>query len=273
MDSAGDLFIADTFNKCIREVSNGAITTVAGNEARASEETAVSPQTPKCTIPRSCRRFGWQCLYREHGEPSYPQSPKGCDYDCGGKRNRRISGDNGAAASAQLDAPFGIAVDGDNNLYIADTGNNRIRKVSNGVITTVAGGGQDFLGDNGPATHANLNQPHGIAVDAGGNLYIADTLNSRVREVSNGVITTIAGNGSVGFGGDNGPATAAALNGAYGVAVDLSGKVYIADTNNNRIRVLTPTGSLIVTSVVNAASNLIGAGLGPAQLISPSRQR
>ena len=104
-------------------------------------------------------------------------------------------------------------MDSAGNLYIADSGNNRIRKVSNGVITTVAGNGTaGFSGDNGPATSAQLNYPQGVAVDSAGNLYIADTGNNRIRKVSNGVITTVAGNGTAGFSGDNGPATSAQLH-------------------------------------------------------------
>ncbi|MEK7755192.1 MAG: hypothetical protein AAB654_24925, partial [Acidobacteriota bacterium] len=115
-----------------------------------------------------------------------------------------FSGDNGPATSAQLSNPFGVAVDAAGNLYIADKSNHRIRKVSNGVITTVAGNGTaGFSGDNRPATSVELNEPYGIAVDAAGNLYIADLGNDRIRKVSNGVITTVAGNGTAGFSGDN----------------------------------------------------------------------
>jgi hypothetical protein len=108
------------------------------------------------------------------------------------------------------------------------------------VITTVAGGGAS-LGDNGPATSASLGHPGGVAVDSVGNLYIADTYNHRIRKVSNGVITTVAGNGTAGFSGDNGPATSAELNDPSGVAVDSVGNVYVADYGNNRVRVLTPS--------------------------------
>ena len=121
-----------------------------------------------------------------------------------------FSGDNGLAAGASLNEPFGVAVDSAGNVYIADTYNNRIRKVSNGMITTVAGNGTaGFSGDNGPATSAQLSGPSGVAVDSAGNLYIADTGNNRIRKVSNGVITTVAGGGTQ--LGDNGPATSAQL--------------------------------------------------------------
>src|ERR1039458_1128087 len=145
------------------------------------------------------------------------------------------SGDNGPATSAQLNGPYGVAVDSASNLYIADSGNNRIRKVSNGVITTVAGNGTaGFSGDNGPATSAQLSGSFDVTVDSVGSLYIGDGGNNRIRKVSNGVITTVAGSGSTGpsgagFSGDNGPATSAQLQIPGGVAVDSPGNLYIAD--------------------------------------------
>ena len=150
-----------------------------------------------------------------------------------------FSGDGGPAISASLSNPSSVAVDGSGNIFIADS--NRIRQVSatTGVITTVAGnGGYGYSGDGGPATSASLSGTNGVAVDGSGNLFIADTGNNRVRKVSadTGVITTVAGNGSYGFGGDGGPATSASLSGANGVAVDGSGNIYIADFVNARIR-------------------------------------
>ena len=154
-----------------------------------------------------------------------------------GNGTQGYSGDNGPATNAQLNGPAGVAVDSAGNLYIADPGNNRIRKVSNGVITTVAGNGTPgFSGDNGPATSAQLYWPRGLAVDSAGNLYIADTANNRIRKISNGVIATVAGNGTEGFSGDNGPATSAQLYLPYSIAVDSAGNLYIADPENNRIR-------------------------------------
>jgi uncharacterized protein (TIGR03437 family) len=197
-----------------------------------------------------------------------------------GNGTRGFSGDNGPATSAQLYGPCGVAVDAAGNLYIADTYNQRIRKVSNGVITTVAGNGTyGFSGDNGPATSAQLKNPWGIALDSAGNLYIADTSSQRIRKVSNGVIATVAGNGTPGFSGDNGPATSAQLYGPTGVAVDSAGNVYIADYFNNRIRVLTPPLPTI-KGVTNAASygtgavspgelvTIFGTGIGPATAAS-----
>ena len=135
-----------------------------------------------------------------------------------------------------------MAVDGAGNLYIADTNNRRIRKVdTSGVITTVAGTGErGFSGEGGQAVEAQLSSPYGVAVDGAGNLYIADAGNNRIRKVdSSGLITTIAGTGERGFGGDGGPATAALLNNPTGVTLDSAGNLFVADTGNHRIRVLT----------------------------------
>ena len=125
---------------------------------------------------------------------------------------RGYGGDGGPATQAQLAHPFGIEVDGDGNVYIADTENGRIRKVdaATGIISTIAGtGNQDDGGDGGPATQAQLDGPHGVAFDAAGNLYIADAWSKRIRKVdaATGTISTIAGTGERGYGGDGGPAT------------------------------------------------------------------
>ena len=163
------------------------------------------------------------------------------------------SGDNGKATSATLNFPESVAVDAEGNIYIADGGSNRIRMVtkSTGVITTVAGTGtRCYRGDNGLATIANIDHPGGIAVDASGNVYIADTYNNRIRMVTKStcVITTVAGStGAENYSGDNGLATSATLSGPVGIAVDVSGNIYIADRNNNRIRMVTKSTGVITT--------------------------
>ena len=173
-DSAGTLYIADLSNERVRAISEGIINTVAGGGISA--------------------------------------------------------GDNGPATSAQFNVISGVAVDGAGNVYIADQNDQRVRKVSNGTIVPVAGtGAAGFGGDGGPAADAQLNSPMGIAVDSEGNLYIADYGNNRVRKVSNGIITTVAGNGAAASGGDGAPAVGAPEPGPMGVAVDGAGNLYIVD--------------------------------------------
>src|SRR5213076_2555874 len=153
-----------------------------------------------------------------------------------------FAGDGGAATNASLNYPASVALDASGNLYIADPNNNRIRKVAaaTGIITTVAGGGST-LGDGGAATSASLYDPTAVALDASGNLYIADQNNHRIRKVdaATGIITTVAGNGSPAFAGDGGAATSASLNYPDSVALDASGNLYVADQNNHRIRKVT----------------------------------
>jgi hypothetical protein len=168
------------------------------------------------------------------------------------------TGDGGQAKSAQLNLPSGIAFDSAGNLYIAENGGNRVRKVTpGGIISTVAGNGTyGFSGDGGAATSAKLASPFGVAIDGSGNLYIADANNHRIRKVDgSGVITTIAGNGSPGFSGDGGASTEAKLDEPMGVAVDCAGNIAIADTYNHRVRRLE-----FVVGVV-AGSDADGDGL------------
>jgi len=156
-------------------------------------------------------------------------------------------GDNGPATSAQFAFPAGIAVDAAGNVYVSDTGNQRIRKITpDGVIRTIAGNGdQGFGGDGGVATDAQFNSPYGVAVDSAGNVFVADYGNARVRKISpDGLISTFAGNGTYGFSGDGGPATAAALSGPTGVAVDTAGNLFITDYDASRVRKVTPDGTI-----------------------------
>lgn len=177
------------------------------------------------------------------------------------------SGDGGPAAQATLNTPAGIALDAAGNVYIADAFNHRIRKVSpDGAITTVAGTGEvGFDGDGAPATDARLRVPLSVAVDGTGTLYIADTYNHRIRRVSpDGIISTIAGTGALGFGGDGGPGTEASLAYPTGIAVADDGALYIADTRNHRIRKLAADGT-ITTVAGTGAAGFNGDG-GPATL-------
>ncbi len=178
-----------------------------------------------------------------------------------GNGNTGYSGDGGAAASAQLANPEGVAVDVSGDLYIADWGNSRIRKVSAaGNISTLVGGP---VGDGGLGALGSLSQPVGVARDSAGNTYIADTNENRVRKVAaNGTITTVAGTGTLGYSGDGGPAASAWLNQPRGLALDASGNLYIADSNNYRIRKVDTSGN--ITTVAGYGSCCSAAGDGGA---------
>jgi sugar lactone lactonase YvrE len=171
------------------------------------------------------------------------------------------SGDGGPAIDASLSYPSGVAVDADGNLFIADTYNQRIRKVNaSGIITTVAGNGNwGYSGDGGAATNASLSYPSGVAVDADGNLFIADTYNQRIRKVNaSGIITTVAGNGNWGYSGDGGAAINASLAWPKGVAVDADGTLFIADTDNQRVRI--DSYGIIITIAGNGSWGYSGDG-------------
>ena len=172
-----------------------------------------------------------------------------------GTGKRGFSGDGGPAAQARLDSPQGVCIDSIGNLYIADTSNKRIRRVSvDGIITTVAGTGErGFSGDGGQATKARFSSPQGVCIDSFGNLYISDTRNYCIRRISvDGIITTIVGTGEWGFSGDGGPATKARLYSPEGVCVDSFGNLYIADTGNHCIRRVSVDG--IINTVTEKPS-------------------
>ena len=176
------------------------------------------------------------------------------------------SGDGGPATSARLgDRVEGLAVDGEGNVYIADTENLRIRRVdASGTITTFAGTGRwGTEGDGGPATRAGLTAMHGLAADAQGNLYVADTWNDRIRKIdTEGIITTVAGAGEEGVSGDGGSATEARLNKPRGVAVDAVGNLYIADSDNRRIRKVDSKGT--ITTIAGTGDRGYSGDGGPA---------
>jgi sugar lactone lactonase YvrE len=176
-----------------------------------------------------------------------------------GNETRGYAGDGGLATSALLNSPHGTAFDLSGNMYITDYDNNRIRVVtkSTGIITTVAGNGNfgPYSGDGGLATSAALRYPEGFAVDASGNIYIAGSNNFRIQMEmkSTGIITTVAGNGTARYSGDGGLATSALLDSPDGVTIDGSGNIYIADTYNNCIRMVTKSTG-IITNVAGGGS-------------------
>lgn len=191
-----------------------------------------------------------------------------------------FGGDGGPATEAQLSCPAQLAFDAAGNLLIADSGNNRVRMVdTDGVVSTVAGGGPagwdqgTFAGDGGPATEARLRAPVGLAIDAEGNLYIADIWTHRIRMVSrDGIIDTVAGDGGVSpwFGGDGGPAIEATLKMPQAMAVDRDGNLYFTDTGNNRLRMIDPAGNITtIAGTGELASYGDGGPAGEAALAAP----
>jgi uncharacterized protein (TIGR03437 family) len=244
VDSAGNLFIADYMNERVRKVTPaGTISTVAGTgtggfNGDGGPATSAELWSPTGVAVDSA---GNLFIAELTGYRVRKVTPAGTIGTVAGNGIPGYGGDGGPATSAGLDFPDGVAVDGAGNLFIADRGNNFIRKVTpGGTISRVAGNGsQGFSGDGGPATSAALNSPMRVAVDSAGNLFIADTGNGRIRQITPaGTISTVAGNGTPGFSGDGGPATSAGLD-PSDVAVDSAGNVFIADTGSNRIRKLT----------------------------------
>jgi RHS repeat-associated protein len=189
-------------------------------------------------------------------------SPAGVVTTVAGNGTAGFSGDGGLATQAELSSPWGVAVGPDGSIYIADEGNNLIRRVGpDGIITTIAGNGtRGYSGDGGPAGQAEFSHPDGVAIGPDGALYVADEGNNRIRRVgTDGVITTVAGNGTAGFSGDGGAATGAALNNPAGIATAPDGSIYIADTGNSRIRKVDSDG-VIATVAGNGTGGYNGDG-------------
>lgn len=244
VDSARNLFVADTGSHRIRKVSaaGGIISTVAGNGQRGfSGDIGLATQAA-LSSPWAVAVDGAGNLFiadRDNHRIRKVAVATGIITTVAGNGNNAYSGDNGPATAASIAQPQGVAVDSAGNLFIADTGNNRIRKVNlaNGTITTVAGNGQlDFYGAGGPATAAALAQPFMVAVDSAGNLFISAANRVHRVDAATGILTTVVGNGEFGFSGDNGPATSASLGAAFGVALDAAGNLYISEQFSNRVR-------------------------------------
>ena len=264
VDRSGNLYIADNRNWRIRKVyTNGTISTVAGGGIMRTDggpaTEAVLFDPVGVAVDASDNIYTAElCRIRKVDTNGIITTVAGST--CG------FGGDGGPATQGQLYCPSNVVVDASGNLYIADSDNNRIRKVdTNGIITTVAGNGQwAYSGDGGPATGASVSV-NGVALDASGNLYIADDGNNRIRKVdTNGIITTIAGNGVRGYEGDGGPATEAKLYRPLSVAVDASGNLYIADDGNNCIRKVDTNG--IITTIAGNGIEGYGGDDGPAIL-------
>jgi len=308
-DSSGNLYIADSANQRIREVSGGTINTVAGNGTAGYSGNMAKGVTGTATDaelrdPAGVAVDSSGNLYiADTANHVIREVTGGIITTIAGNNTGGYGGDGGLAIDAELESPASVAVDSAGNIYIADTGNNAIREITNGNIKTIAGAGvanivlnspstvlvdknfnvyiadtnglrvlefspssgtvtvlagngnDGFSGDFGLAINAQLSDPASIALDSNGNLYIADTDNNRIRKLyPDGTIATIAGNGTPGSGGNGGKASAAELSFPHGLAV-FGSDVYISDSDNQEIRVLKPvTPAIAAGGVLNAAS-------------------
>jgi len=239
--SAGTIYIADTYNDVIREVSAGVINTVAGDGTSGYSGDGSQATGAELSNPSGVAVDSSGNIYIADTENNVIREVSlGMIKTVAGDGFVTYSGDGGQASNAGLSNPASVTVDSAGNIYIADFYNSVVREVnaSSGVITTVAGDGTSgYSGDGQQATAAQLNEPTGVAVDAAGDIFIADSGNNVIREVNTqGLINTIAGDGTAGYSGDGNPATAALLDEPEAVAVNASGNLYIADTGNNVIR-------------------------------------
>jgi uncharacterized protein (TIGR03437 family) len=266
-DSAGNLFIADVNNNRVRKVTpNGIIDTIAGNGSAVVSGDGGPAISAGIDGPAAV-------AVDSSGNLFIATENQIREVDIHGNINTVVNttntagfnGDGAAATAALLNSPVGLAFDSSGNLYIADAYNHRIRKVSVGNITTIAGSGPvclnpcnngSFTGDGGPATSATMSYPWDVAFDSSGNLLIADSNNNRIRLVNaDGNINTVAGSGtSSGYSGDLGPATSALLDAPTGVAADNAGNFYIADDSNNVVRMVDGFG--VISTI--AGTNTIG---------------
>ncbi len=278
VDQGGNLFIGDAYGDRVRRVDavTGIIQTVAGGGFGPDGGPAISARLRY--LAGVAVDSGGNVFLTESVGDGCIVSNRVRRIDAatgiittvaGGNGTCEFGGDGGPAVAASLCIPIGIAIDQTGNLFIADAGNNRVRRVdaATGVITTVAGNGTfGYLGDGGPATEAFFRSPRGVAPDAAGHLFIADTSNHVVRRVdaTTGTVTTVAGSGIAGFAGDGGPAILAQLRSPHSVALDQSGVLFISDMLNDRIRQVDLNTGVITTLAGSAVRGFRGDSGPPA---------
>jgi trimeric autotransporter adhesin len=265
VDQSGNIYVVDSGNHRIRRIGpNGVITTVAGNGVPGFSGDGFSATVASLNNPRAVAvdPSGNLLIGDANNRRIRKVGTNGIISTFAGDGGLSFAGDGLPAVFSPINTPSSVAVDVAGNVYIADSGNNRVLKVDGtGTMTTLAGNGnKDYTGDGGPANGGALNAPLGVTVDSSGDVYVADTSNNVVRKISQGIITTFAGGGIVGFTADGIPAVSAALSGPRALAVDSSGNVYIADAGNERIRKVTIATGLISTVGGKGSAGLTGDG-------------
>ncbi|MEO8596040.1 MAG: SMP-30/gluconolactonase/LRE family protein [Candidatus Solibacter sp.] len=274
-DAAGNVYFS-SLHSVFKVDGNGSLTRVAGNGRAGNSGDGGAATAAQLSFPMGLAFDASGNLYIADRDAHTVRrvSANGGISTVAGTGTRGFTGDGGSAITARLNGPLGVAVDAGGNLYVADTGNEAIRKVtSGGTISTFAGTGtRGDQGDNGQARNANLDGPESVAVDASGNVYIADTFNGRIRRVAgDGTISTFAGTGSTGvFSGDGGPARSASLSLPTDVAVDGAGNVYIADFGNSKIRLVSNGIITTVAGRTNGAPLIDGEAAVNARLEGPT---
>ncbi|MCB5908288.1 NHL domain-containing protein [Streptomyces pinistramenti] len=267
VDTTGALYVSEYSHRVRKITADGKISTVAGTGTKSFGGDCGPAVSAQLNTPRGVAVDSVGAVYIADSENQRVRKVSADGKICtvAGTGTKGFSGDDGPATAAQLDGPFGVAVDSTGALYVTDCNNHRVRKITaDGKISTVAGTGTAGSdGDGGPAVSAQLNRPRGVAVGRAGDLYIADAGNHRVRRIAaDGKICTVAGTGTKGFSGDDGPATAAQLDSPLGVAVDSIGTLYIADFNNHRVRKIAADGK--ISTIVGTGTAGFDGDDGPA---------
>ncbi|HEV7427053.1 MAG TPA: hypothetical protein VGQ46_11855 [Thermoanaerobaculia bacterium] len=262
-DSAGNLFVADMINERVRRIdaATKVISTVAGSGAIGYSGDGGPATAATLALPQTVAVDGAGSLFiadTDNARVRKVDATTGTMSTVAGTGAGDFSGDGGAASAALVSYSTSVTLDRSGNIYIADAGYGRIRKIdrSTNVITTVAGG----PGDNLPTTAAVLLGPRDVALDTAGNVYIADQATHRIRRVDavTRVLTTVAGTGTGGFSGDGGPATAAKLYSPFGVTIDARNNIYVADDDNYRVRRVDGVTGTITTLAGNGTNGFSG---------------
>jgi sugar lactone lactonase YvrE len=258
VDRDGNLFVADTLNSVIRKVAAiGLVTTLVWTDAGVTQSGPATNAAVSEPTGVAVDHEGNVYIAERGGNRVRQITPRGVMNILAGSGLAGAA--DGPSTAASFNGPSGLALDKEGNIYVADTANHQVRKITpDGKVTTLAGSGTPGSA-NGTGKDASFKRPTGVAVDASGNVYVADQGNNLIREINpQGAVTTLAGSGAQGW--DDGPATLASFNRPFGVAVDFYGNVYVADTGNNVIRQVTPDGTVTTLAGTGVKGSANGKG-------------